>query len=175
MKTRLSGLLDGEHARQDEPVLFEALKSGDELRGRWQEYLLIRDALRGERMLDADITARTMASLRAEPAVLAPHAAMRHSWQRSALAVAATVAGVAVVGWVALVPQSNQVSIPQASIAVQTLAQSEPPDVKPVRLDSRDMREYLAAHQAQSSSLQFLGGTENIRTVSTTAIATTAK
>lgn len=166
MKTRLSGLLDGEHARQDEPALFEALKRGDELRGRWHEYLLIRDALKGEKILDADITARVMASLRDEAAVLAPHASMRHSWQRSALALAATVAGVAVVAWVALVPQSNLVSIP-------ALAQREPAAaVKPVRHAARDMQEYLAAHQAQSSSLQFRGGTENIRTVSTTGLAT---
>lgn len=166
MKTRLCGLLDGELERQDEPALFAALKRGDELRGCWREYLLISDTLKGEKMLDADITARVMASLRDEAAVLAPHASMRPSWQRSALALAATVAGVAVVAWVALVPQNNQVSIP-----AQTLVQREPAAIKPVRHAARDMQEYLAAHQAQSSSLQFRGGTENIRTVSTTGIA----
>jgi sigma-E factor negative regulatory protein RseA len=166
MKTRLSGLLDGELERQDEPALFEALKRGDELCGRWREYLLISDTLKGEKMLDADITARVMTSLRDEAAVLAPYASMRHTWQRSALALAATVAGVAVVGWVALVPQNNQVSIP-----AQTLVQRESAAIKPVR-HARDMQEYLAAHQAQSSSLQLRGGAENIRTVSTTGIAT---
>ena len=168
MKTRLSGLLDGELERQREPALFEALQHDDALRGRWREYLLISDALKGEPLLEADIAVRVMGSLRDEPTVLAPHASMRHSWQRSALALAATVAGVAVVAWVALVPQGSQVSIP-----AQTFAQREPAVIKPVRevQIARDMREYLAAHQAQSSSLQLRGGAENIRTVSTTGIA----
>jgi hypothetical protein len=33
------------------------------------------------------------------------------------------------------------------------------------------MQEYLVAHQAQSSSLQFRGGTEHIRTVAATGTA----
>ena len=164
MKTRLSGLMDGRLEAQDEPALFDALRRDKTLRGSWQEYQLIGDALKGETLLDADITARVMDALADEPVVLAPRVSARTSWHGSALALAATIAGVAVVGWVALGSQGRQ-------LPVQTVAQQERAVVQPVRHVSRDMREYLVAHQAQSSSLQFRGGTKHIRTVAATGMA----
>lgn len=169
MKTRLSGFMDGELERHDEQALLDAMKCDDDLRRYWQECQLIGDVLKGECALGSDITSRVMTSLRDEPVVLAPHAWARPAWQRTALALAATVAGVAVVGWMALGPQSGQVSIP-----MQAAAQRDAMPAQPVRLASRDMQEYLVAHQAQSSFLNFGGGTEHIRTVVATR-TTTAK
>ena len=165
MKTRLSGFVDGELASHDEATLFDTLKSDDALCRRWQEYLLIRDALKGASALDTDITARVMASLHEEPTIIAPRRPMpRQNWQRSALALAATLAGVAVVGWMAM-------SGGQSPKYVAALTPPEAASVVPVRQAARDMQEYLAAHQAQTSSLQFRGGTEHIRTVAATRMA----
>lgn len=167
MKDRLSGLLDGELERHDQQVLLDTLKCDDALRDRWQEYLLIRDALKGRGALGADITARVMVSLDDEPVVLAPQRAARsENWRSSALALAATLAGVAVVGWLALgAGPSPRVAPPLAQRA------GTPPvaAVEPARQAASDMQEYLIAHQAQSSSLQFRGGAEHIRTVAALA------
>lgn len=163
MKSKLSGLLDGELEEREESAVFDALKCDDVLRTRWQEYLLIRDALKGRVPLKTDITSRVMASLDDEPVVLAPPAKPRkpvESWQHAALALAATVAGVAVVGWMALGTLGGQ-----SPNAVATLASNQPAVIQPVRQASREMQEYLVAHQAQSSLLQFRGGAEHIRTV----------
>lgn len=162
MKTRLSVLLDGELPGHDAQTVIDNLKCDEALRARWQEYLLIRDALKGRKSLDTDITSRVMASLKDEPVVLAPRLPTpRPAWQSSALALAATLAGVAVVAWLAL-------GTGQAPKQVAALARHEPAVVAQapaVRRASRDMQEYFVAHQAQSSSLQFRGVTDNIRTV----------
>lgn len=157
MKTRLSGLVDGELDELEAKVLLDAVKGDPQLRACWHEYQLIGDTLRGERSLPGDITAQVMAALADEPVVLAPRPVRQPAWQRTALALAATLAGVAVVGWLALA-QRNDVSP-----AGEQLAQGATP--QSARADARDMQQYLVAHQAQSSLLQFRGGTENIRTV----------
>lgn len=158
MKPRLSELIDGELGTDDARVVLDAVKRDADLRRRWQEYQLIGDILRGEKSLGSDITARVMAALDDEPVVLAPRAARRQPWQRTLLAAAATLAGVAAVAWVALVPQGER--------AAEQMAQQQAAPA-PVQTASQeaDMREYLMAHQTQSSALQFRGGTENIRTV----------
>ena len=159
MKTRLSELIDGELEAHEARAVFDAVKRDAELRTRWQEYQLIGDILRGEKSLGSDVTARVMADLEDEPVVLAPQPRQRQPWQRMGLALAATLAGVAAVGWVALGPQSD-------STPVERTAQAAPA-LQAAHQDAADMREYLVAHQTQSSSLQFRGGAENIRTVAT--------
>ncbi|MDD5250549.1 MAG: sigma-E factor negative regulatory protein [Rhodocyclaceae bacterium] len=167
MKTRLSGLMDGELAEHEAQVLFAALRQDDELRGRWLEYQLIGDTLKGEKDLSTEMTARVMGALDAEPTVLAPRSSLRpEPWHRSALALAATLAGVAVVGWLAL---GTGQSVKPETVAQVTAPQREASAVsavQPVREASLDMQEYLMSHEAQSSSLQFRGGAEHIRTVS---------
>lgn len=166
MKTRLSGLVDGELDEHDAKVLLDAVKGDPRLRACWHEYQLIGDTLRGERSIPGDITAQVMAALADEPVVLAPRPARQPAWQRTALALAATVAGVAVVGWLALA-QRNDVSVSRG----EQLAQNATPQT--ARADAREMQQYLVAHQAQSSLLQFRGGTENIRTVAAGGAAAT--
>lgn len=169
MKPRLSELIDGELEADDARVVLDAVKRDADLRSRWQEYQLVGDILRGEKSLGSDITARVMAALDDEPVVLAPRAVRRQPWQRTLLAVAATLAGVVAVAWVALAPQGEQV-------AAERMAQQQAA-LAPVQTASQeaDMREYLVAHQTQSSSLQFRGGTENIRTVAAGGRAAVAR
>lgn len=154
MKTRLSGLIDGEIEAHDARAVLDAAKRDAELRERWQHYQLVGDALKGEPALHADITPRVMAALADEPVLLAPRRE-RRTWQRTVLAMAATVAGVALVGWVAL--GSRHDAMPAGELVAQEAATPRP--------ESQDMREYMVAHQAQAGSLQFRGGTENVRTV----------
>jgi sigma-E factor negative regulatory protein RseA len=166
MKAKLSGFMDDELESHEEQPLFDAVRRDVALRRYWQDCQVIGDALRDEPALEVDIAARVMTALRDEPVVLAPRAATRPGWQKTALALAATVAGVAAVGWVALGPQQNGDVATVASVPNRMLALQDPvAEMQPVRMAGRDMQEYLIAHQAQSSALQFRGGAEHIRTV----------
>jgi sigma-E factor negative regulatory protein RseA len=185
MKTKLSGLMDGELAEHEAHVVFAALRDDPELRNHWQEYQLIGDALKGERNLNVELTGSVMAALEAEPTVLAPRSSSprREAWRRNLMALAATLAGVAVVGWLALgssqSPQPENVALnAPAQLAVATarnegaaLAVRDTGAVPAVRQASVDMQEYLIAHEAQSSLLEFRGGAEHIRTVAAVGMA----
>jgi len=161
MKTGLSALVDGEVRDDEVSALMAAVKKDEGLRDTWREYHLIGDVLRGEPRLDADMAAQVMGALEDEPVVLAPPR-QRSPWHGSALALAASVAGVAVVGWLAFAPQTASHE-PLAAAKIERLALS--PEA------ARDMQDYLAAHQAQASDLHLRGGTQNIRTVSVVGAA----
>ena len=158
-------MIDGELEARDAELVLDAVKNDSELQERWRHYQLIGDALRGSDALHRDITARVMAALEDEPVVLAPRRRQRHEWPRTVLALAASVAGVALVSWVALGPRSDE-SRPAAELAAASApmqaASTRTPPAEPA---AADMREYLVAHQAQAGALRFRGGTENIRTV----------
>jgi sigma-E factor negative regulatory protein RseA len=185
MKTKLSGLMDGELAEHEAQVLFAELRHDEALRNRWLEYQVIGDALKGERNLDTELTGCVMAALDAEPTVLAPKTSSLHrkGLHSNVLALAATIAGVAVVGWLALgtgrAPQPETLA-QQAPAPAAVLAVNETPSapvapaavaVEPVRQAAADMQQYLIAHEAQSSVLEFRGGAENIRTVAAVGMA----
>jgi len=156
MNERISALIDGHNdasgAMSD--AVASVARSEDALR-TWSTYALIGDALRREQTLDVDLSASIMARLEHEPTVLAPVAAVPvrteapMGWQR-VLPIAASVMGVAAVGWVALQMNSKEsvpmlaASAPQAAI-VQPVAAN---DVTTERL-SRDtaLRAYVMAHQ----------------------------
>ncbi len=150
MKERISALLDGNlDAQAVEPVLSSVGASAD-VRRQWDEYCLIGDALRGEPELSCDLTARVMASLAQEPTVLAPvatrrpAAALGQSW-RKILPLAASVAGVAVVGWLAMPKAADTSAIQMARVAPQPLVTAS---VSKSRQDREPLRAYLFAHQS---------------------------
>ena len=153
MKEKISALFDGQLDDDEATRLFASSAGKTVLRQDCRSYQLIGDVLRNETSLDADITDAVMQRLLQEPTVLAPK--RRLAWQRPAMALAASLSGVAVVGWLAM-QQSQQVAVP-------TLAQNTPAPVRTVA--AHDMQEYVIAHQAQSANMQFQGGTEHIRTV----------
>jgi sigma-E factor negative regulatory protein RseA len=171
MKSDVSALLDGELEAHEAKAAFAALRDEGELRRAWDEYQTIGAALRHEEGLGAGLTARVMAGLAHDVTVLAPRPPRAMAWQRPLMALAASVAGVAVVGWVAFSGQlapapvgSVQLAgaVPAQPAAVATVAAGAPatPAVR------REMQNYLAAHQAQVAVAQVLGGTQHIRTVS---------
>jgi sigma-E factor negative regulatory protein RseA len=181
MKSKLSGLMDGEVAEHEVQGTLSALRQDPELRRCWQEYQMIGDTLKGESRLDVELTGRVMAALEAEPTVLAPVASRRkETLHRNLLALAATLAGVAVVGWLALGSnQSPQVeTVAQAGAPAATIAKAEQAargaaavPVAQVRPAPSDMQEYLIAHETQSSLLEFRGGAEHFRTVAAVGTA----
>lgn len=161
MKTRISALMDGELEDHEVAASFEALRREEALRGQWQEAQLIGAALRDEGHLEFDVTARVMAALEAEPVVLAPRPRASRDWTRPALALAASVAGVAIVAWLGLGGEPDASSIAQltASPAKSVAAQAQAPSTP-------RLQEYLVAHQAYASVGPMAGGARNIRTVS---------
>jgi sigma-E factor negative regulatory protein RseA len=158
MRNELSALIDGEVESHEARLTLTAMKSDAVLRDVWNEYHLIGDVLRAEPGLGGDITSTLMERLREEPVVLAPMPGRRANWHRPLAALAASVAGVAVVGWLALVPESSPSPLPSlAAVATPSMAQP---------VVDRNMREYLLAHQANAPGLQLQGGSQHIRTVS---------
>ena len=173
MKSEISALFDGELEAHEAQSAFTALRSDGGLRTTWDEYQTIGAALRREDRLDAGLTARVMAGLEHDVTVLAPHQHARPAaaWQRPLLALAASVAGVAVVGWVAFSPQLSPGLAGPGHLARTPAAQlpGAPPVVSVAQVAPaarREMQEYLVAHQAHVSASQVLGGTQHIRTVS---------
>jgi sigma-E factor negative regulatory protein RseA len=73
---KLSAVVDGELL---DDTLLKALKNNPELIAKWQSYHLIRDTLRNELppQVNFDISAKVMAALEDEPAILAPQKTWR--------------------------------------------------------------------------------------------------
>lgn len=159
MKIELSALIDGETEDHEIPVVLKALRSDPAMRDAWSEYHLIGDVLRGEPELDRDITSGVMQRLAEEPVVLAPLPRRQAGWQRPLAALAASVAGVAVVGWLALSPSSRAPEPSLVASAAKVEQRAEP-------VAASDIQEYLLAHQANAPGLRLQGGSQNIRTVS---------
>ena len=162
MKEKISALLDDELDEAEVPQLCKSIRVEAEMRKACGTYLLIGDALRGESHLAMDITPAVLGQLKNGPVVFAP--SPRHEWQRPLLAMAATIAGVAVVAWVALAPRQ--------AFKVQEVALQRPivipaePSATGVTSNDSDMQEYLIAHQTHSGSFYLNGDTQHIRTVS---------
>ena len=106
MKERVSALLDGALDDDASPRLFESIKRDAGLRRGLGSYCLIGDVLRDENGLSADFTRQGDGE---------PLTASRRCWRRSGgsvssglvrhlMPIAASVMGVAAVGWVAMTP-----------------------------------------------------------------------
>jgi len=176
MKQSLSALLDGEQSISELDKVCCAVRQAH-VRSEFADYLTIGAVLRGETQLTFDVSAKVMAALENEPTVFAPrpitmtkaHTAGRSSQfsGRGFSALAATLAGVMFVAWVALTQSPNQPAgqLDAASVAVPKSVQvAEAPQVK---LQDH-LQDYVVAHQAHSSSIPLMGGTRNVRAVSAT-------
>jgi sigma-E factor negative regulatory protein RseA len=159
MKQKLSAMIDGAAEDQECESCVKRLKEDPDLRATWDVYHLIGDALRGHTA--PDVVERVQQRLAAEPTVLAPRALQpigrRTAW--AALSIAASVAAVALVGWMAL-PLFDVQQAPSPQVAAQL---SEPtPVAVPV---AQGVGDYLLAHQQFSPGLAIGGIAPYIRTV----------
>lgn len=173
----LSALFDGEAAEHAVDPLIKAAVREPALRETWQLYALIGDQLRAEGGGAPDMTASVMARIGAEPVVLAPRRLPARQ-QHPFMALAASLAGVAVVGWLALSdgaqtpPSAAQMAaVPPAPTFVQpvVVAQAVAQAAVPGQGQAGDMSEYLLAHHTQAASFRLGDSTEHVRTVSMTA------
>lgn len=172
--SEISALFDGE---LEEHEVRAAIKAGLADAERWRLYGLIGDGLRGEPADAHDMTANVMSRLGEEPVVLAPRNLTDRRRHHPLLALAASVAGVAVVGWVALTgnPQSPGADIRLASVQKESLQGTNavppaPTFVKaPQAISQRDLDEYLLAHHAQAATGRLGDSTRQIRTVAMTS------
>jgi sigma-E factor negative regulatory protein RseA len=163
MKERLSALMDEELGGAESEGCLDRLDRDGELRDAWSVYHLIGDALRGH--ASHGLPPSFAERLAAEPTVLAPRraerAAQRNTWY--ALSAAASVAAVAMVGWMALplFEPPAQIASSQPPPALTTVAL--PPAAVPA---AEGVNDYLLAHQRFSPSSVMGGMAPYVRTVS---------
>lgn len=151
----MDGELDGEHAHH----LLSQLKCDAVLRGEWDCYHLIGDALRG--IWGPDLSANLYARLNAKPTVLAPRwrntAEILRRHALPAVAGAVAVVFVAFVSWVAL--YGIQQDMP-------SIAAIPKPDVtRAAVLAGEGAKDYLLAHQRYSPSNAMQGVAPYVRTI----------
>ena len=159
MKQKLSAMMDDAAQDHECESCVKRLKDDPELRATWDVYHLIGDALRGHTA--PDVAERVQHRLAAEPTVLAPRAIEppRRRATRYALSIAASIAAVALVGWMALPLFDVQRESPPPA----TVQLPEPPlGTVPV---AQGVGDYLLAHQRFSPSLAIGGIAPYIRSV----------
>jgi len=169
MKTRISALMDGELESHEIDSTFEALKNDPRLQSQWSEFHWVGAVLRGEIDNHTDLTARVLAAVENEPTVLVPRIPSRSaSWRQPLMALAASLAGVAVVGWVGL-GDSGTTLLPQVVLVSRSNSlNAVPAAIKEATMtgaESSHLQAYVVAHQAHGSAHVFGGGTHYVRTV----------
>ena len=158
MKDRISALMDGELDDKAAGQMIELLGRDREALDTWRSYHLISDALRDDPLLSAGFSARVSAQLEKEPTVLAPN--RLQSQPKTWYALAASVAGFALVGWLGFAPQQTAV-VPVAQAPKAVVAPK--PQIVPLPSGTND---YLLAHQGYSPRVSLQGMAPYVRTVS---------
>jgi len=176
-RAELSALFDDEAVGDAELRTLAAVPRDPELQDSWRLYAVIGDCLRGESMSPRDSASAVMARLRHEPVVLAPRPAARGRHHPS-LALAASLAGVAVVGWLAWVDGTTDpgvaghfAAVPPAPtfVTAQIVRGDNIPTTPAAERAHSEMNEYLFAHHMQTSAVRLGDGTERVRTISRVA------
>lgn len=164
MKEKLSALMDGELDDKSAAEVIQAFGTDHEAARTWRTYQVISDAMRESRLLSADFAARLSTRLAAERTVLAPRALQAESRKWFALSAAASVAAVALVGWLALAPQTQTTPAPTPVAQVQPQSK---PNIVPLPSTAND---YLLAHQGFSPRIYLQGMAPYARTVAEQAV-----
>jgi sigma-E factor negative regulatory protein RseA len=174
MKERISELMDGELEPREARQAIDALVRDAQALDTWRRYQLISDAMRDTPLLSPGFTERLAAKLDREATVMAPGrlaAETRPSrpWMPMPAAVAASLAALALVGWLAFSPQAQppapvaQVQPQVAQVQPVTKALPQKPQSVPLPHATPD---YLLAHQGFSPRVSLQGMAAYARTVS---------
>ena len=193
MKTKISTFLDGELDSFDSTEVIDALKADAVARETWRLYHLISDALRDTVLRTEGFSARFSERLAAEPIVFAPVRPPAERGRWVALSAAASVAAVALVGWLAFAPgpelrpgatpglplasapPTGAAAQPAQAASAATLppaarqavaVQRESPQSQLPLMPSQMANDYLFAHQEFSPSMSLQGVAPYVRTVS---------
>jgi len=175
MKAKISAMMDGELDARELGEPLAALGQDGEAFETWRTYHLISDTLQGRAMLAHDCLRRVVARLAEEPILIGPLPSdvarpERPRWFVPS-ALAASVAAVALVGWMAFAPQEQGGSLPgpfvqappQPAPAVVARVAKEAPQRLPMSAATRD---YLIAHQVFSPRNSLQGMAPYVRSVS---------
>ncbi|PWT75008.1 MAG: hypothetical protein C5B46_03220 [Proteobacteria bacterium] len=156
---KLSEMMDGELNEQEARAEIRRATQDPALKQQWETYHLIRDVLRNDIVAGGTrLSARVAAQLQNEPTIMAPHTRFPARLVRYSLPMAAAVAGIAVVGWLAL--SMGPTSHPDATRAAQQGT------VAPVA-QAKEREYYLLAHREFSPASAMQGVASYVRTVAT--------
>jgi negative regulator of sigma E activity len=140
--------MDGELGPQEAERAIRACCTSGEAAQTWQAYNLIGDVLRGGKPHPTRTAERVREALVAEPAMIArPKRVYETTFGRVALAAAASVATIGVVGWMGM---GGQVSSSGSVIAKNPSAIQPVSNV--VRATPAEMQDYVAAHKQLPSA-----------------------
>jgi sigma-E factor negative regulatory protein RseA len=160
---KISQLMDGELGAQESRLEIRRLEHDEGLIQAWATYHLIRDVLRDEADAGAGLAARVCERLEQEPTMLAPRMRFAPGVLSRPLRIAATVAGVGVVAWLAFLPQHQiGTKIAESGKPGSEIIAPPPP---PVVLAKGEMNKYLLAHQEFSPTAAMQGVGSYVRTV----------
>jgi sigma-E factor negative regulatory protein RseA len=145
MTQELSSLMDGELEADEARRAIRGCCGNEALKEKWQAYHLIGEAMRGEGPCRGLATRRIMDALEREPTVLAPRLRLGASAGRVAFAAAASVATVAVVGWIGIQDRGTSAgpSLASTDASVPATKSAAAPNVVPLQT----MNEYVAFHR----------------------------
>ncbi|MDQ6618956.1 MAG: sigma-E factor negative regulatory protein [Pseudomonadota bacterium] len=161
MREEISRLVDGELPDEQYDSACGELKQGEGM-ATWVCYHVIGETLReGSPGAAPPLSQRLLARLEAEPTVMAPRPRrfieqpMQYAW-----AAAATLAAVALTGWVAtsVVEPNGKLAFAKAREAAQVRAAQLRPSSVP--------QDYLMAHQEYSPATPLQGLGPTVRTIS---------
>ncbi|MBC7944982.1 MAG: sigma-E factor negative regulatory protein [Burkholderiales bacterium] len=157
---KISALMDGELEEYNARSALASLKSRADLRDQWMSFHVVGDALRQDAQLSCDFSGKFSELLAKEPTVLAPTRRATATPRRMALSAVASVAAVAMVGWLAL----SESPLPRPD----NLASAPPARSAPSLEFETDsaVNDYLLAHQEFSPSTAIQGVASYVRTVS---------
>lgn len=167
MKQQLSAFIDGEIMPNEAPHLVTAVKAGGEIKQAWSSYHLIGDVMRGDQVLNTDLTSRIMQALESEPTILVPNLQQVVNNQPIDFPELESVSNKVLIKKTSASHSSNSNRLWSiaASVAavffvgVMTLQQYMQEDkLAPVQIAQELPEEYLAAHQfaAPSSAAYYI-------------------
>jgi len=165
MKPKISALMDGELEQREARGALDALLAEGDARDGWRRYHLIGDLMRESQPLSAGFAARVADRIAQEPTVLAPARVRAQATKMPlwALSAAASLAAVALVGWVAFGPVEEAQVVQSAP---QVVAKQEASPVVPQVAPPAGANDYLLAHQGYSPRNSLQGAAPYVRTVS---------
>ncbi|MBI4755142.1 MAG: sigma-E factor negative regulatory protein [Betaproteobacteria bacterium] len=184
MNTDISAMMDGAPGESSSDQVLRGLVSDEDSRKCWETYHLIGDVLRGNAQVRRGFTDEVMEHLAKEPTVLAPSAAAsRRSNYRIFMPLAASLAGIGAVAWVAqalnsgpeqttLVQMQRPVAAGVQSVAAMpsgSLAEAAKPSAPKADRElhlSPQLREYLLVHRGFPPTDSIHGGAGIVGSVS---------
>lgn len=148
MSEQISALMDEEIAVEDAAHLISSMQSNKQSADAWSQYNLIGDVMRGNQLLSNDFKQNLMFKLDQEPTVLAPKSAQSNAEKVAVFkdklparwSIAASVAAVMVVGWMAMHQVQSGNEVPAIEMAQADVVEQAIPN------------EYMAAHQSSAPS-----------------------